>query len=116
LVLPSSPASRIELVKLLKPLEGKACPFANLPEKKAGCWNAGLTPEKMRECHWVTPVLIGQFEFLSNGRMTATYGTAVLLRFARTKKRGTWAGNSYVIGGAHPHGVLASLKAADISP
>jgi bifunctional non-homologous end joining protein LigD len=31
-----TPASRIELFKKLKPFETKDCPFANLPEKKAG--------------------------------------------------------------------------------
>jgi ATP-dependent DNA ligase len=37
-----SPASRAELFKKIKPLEIKECPFANLPEKKAGRWSAGL--------------------------------------------------------------------------
>jgi hypothetical protein len=39
------PASRAELFKKLKPLEIKECPFANLPEKKAGRWGAdGVVP------------------------------------------------------------------------
>src|ERR1700733_9636324 len=38
-----TPASRAELFKKLKPLEITECPFANLPEKKAGRWGAGLT-------------------------------------------------------------------------
>jgi bifunctional non-homologous end joining protein LigD len=59
-----TPASRSELFKKLKPLETKECPFANLPEKKAGRWGAGLTATKMRECHWLTPMLVGQFEFV----------------------------------------------------
>ena len=42
------------------------CPFANLPEKKAGRWGAGLTAAKMVDCRWLRPVLVGQFEF-SNG-------------------------------------------------
>src|SRR5580658_898547 len=41
-----TPASRAELFKKLKPLEIKECPFANLPEKKAGRWGAWLTAEK----------------------------------------------------------------------
>jgi ATP-dependent DNA ligase len=39
-------ASRAELFKKLKPLEMEECPFANLPEKKAGRWGAGLTAER----------------------------------------------------------------------
>jgi DNA ligase D-like protein (predicted ligase) len=51
-----TPASRAELFKKLKPLEIKECPFANLPEKKAGRWGAGLTAAKMVECRWLKPV------------------------------------------------------------
>jgi ATP-dependent DNA ligase len=59
-----TPASRAELFKKLKPLEIKDCPFTNLPEKKAGRWGAGLTAEKMKECRWLKPQLVGQFEFV----------------------------------------------------
>ena len=59
-----TPASRAELFKKLEPLEIKECPFANLPEKKAGRWGAGLTAEKMKECRWLKPQLVGQFEFV----------------------------------------------------
>jgi DNA ligase D-like protein (predicted ligase) len=59
-----TPASRAELFKKLKPLEIKECPFANLPEKKAGRWGVGLTAAKMQECRWLTPALVGQFEFV----------------------------------------------------
>jgi len=59
-----TPASRAELFKRLKPLETTACPFANLPEKSAGRWGAGLTAAKMAECRWLKPVLVGQFEFV----------------------------------------------------
>jgi bifunctional non-homologous end joining protein LigD len=53
-----------ELLKKFKALETKECPFANLPEKKAGRWGAGLTAAKMEECRWLRPVLVGQFEFV----------------------------------------------------
>lgn len=43
---------------------GKLSPFANLPEKKAGRWGAGLTAVKMSECRWLKPELVGQFEFV----------------------------------------------------
>jgi DNA ligase D-like protein (predicted ligase) len=59
-----TPASRAELFKKLKPLEMKDCPFANLPEKKARRWGAGLTAEKMKECRWLKPQLVGEFEFV----------------------------------------------------
>ena len=59
-----TPASRAELFRKLKPLEIPECPFANLPEKKAGRWGAGLTAAKMAECRWLKPQLVGQFEFV----------------------------------------------------
>jgi DNA ligase D-like protein (predicted ligase) len=59
-----TPAARAELFKRIKPLEIEECPFVNLPEKKAGRWGAGLTAEKMKECQWLKPQLVGQFEFL----------------------------------------------------
>ena len=59
-----TPASRVELFKKLKPLEIKECPFANLPEAKSGRWGAGLTAAKMKDCRWLKPVLVGQFEFV----------------------------------------------------
>jgi DNA ligase D-like protein (predicted ligase) len=59
-----TPASRVSLFNKLKPLATKDCPFANVPEKKAGRWGAGLTAAKMAECRWLKPVLVGQFEFV----------------------------------------------------
>jgi bifunctional non-homologous end joining protein LigD len=40
------------------------CPFANLPEKKAGRWGVGLTATKMEGCRWLKPLLVGQVEFV----------------------------------------------------
>jgi DNA ligase D-like protein (predicted ligase) len=59
-----TPATRAQLLKRFKGLEIKDCPFANLPEKKAGRWGAGLTAKKMGDCRWLKPVLVGQFEFV----------------------------------------------------
>ena len=59
-----TPASRADLFKRIKPLEIKECPFANLPEKKAGRWGAGLTAAKMAECIWLKPQLVAQFEYV----------------------------------------------------
>ena len=59
-----TPKLRSELLKCFRPLEITACPFANLPEKKSGRWGAGLTVAKMNECRWLSPKLVGQFEFV----------------------------------------------------
>ena len=59
-----TPALREALMRELKGLEQRDCPFANLPEKKAGRWGQGITAEKMKDCRWLKPVLVGQFEFL----------------------------------------------------
>jgi bifunctional non-homologous end joining protein LigD len=59
-----SPASREKLFRRFKGLEIGHCPFANLPEAKSGRWGVGLTAEKMKECRWLKPELVGQFEFL----------------------------------------------------
>jgi len=58
-----TPRLRTELLKQFKPLETNECPFANLPEKKAGRWGAGLTAAKMEDCRWLKPQLVAQFEF-----------------------------------------------------
>jgi hypothetical protein len=80
-----TPAFRVELFKKLKPLEITQCPFANLPEKKAGRWGAGLTAAKMKECRWLKPVLVGQFEFVEWTEDTHS-GTPGSWRCATTKK------------------------------
>ena len=58
-----TPATRRQVFKRLKPLEIPQCPFANLPEARTGRWGVGLTAAKMKECRWVKPILVGQFEF-----------------------------------------------------
>jgi ATP-dependent DNA ligase len=59
-----TPKLRAELLKKFKPLQTRECPFANLPEKKAGRWGAGLTASKMAECRWIKPQMVAQFEFV----------------------------------------------------
>jgi len=58
------PATRRELYSRLKPFIVEKCPFANLPESKSGRWGQGLTAAKMKDCIWVKPVLVANFEFL----------------------------------------------------
>ena len=59
-----TPASRDQLFKRFQSLAASECPFANLPEPRGGRWGEGLTAEKMKECRWLKPVLVGQFEFV----------------------------------------------------
>lgn len=59
-----TPALRSALMKRFQALKVVDCPFANLPEARSGRWGQGLTKDKMKECRWLKPVLVGQFEFL----------------------------------------------------
>jgi len=59
-----TPSSREELMRRFRALETEACPFVNLPEARAGRWGQGLTADKMKDCRWLKPVLVGQFEFV----------------------------------------------------
>ena len=61
---PFTPAVRAQLFKKFRALEIKTGPFANLPESKSGRWGAGLKAKKMADCRWLTPTLVGQFEFV----------------------------------------------------
>jgi ATP-dependent DNA ligase len=59
-----TPSSRDRLFKQFQTLAVDKCPFANLPEEKGGRWGEGLTTEKMKDCRWLKPLLVGQFEFV----------------------------------------------------
>jgi DNA ligase D-like protein (predicted ligase) len=59
-----TPSLRASLMRRFQGLEIDQCPFVNLPESKSGRWGQGLTAEKMKECRWLKPVLVGEFEFL----------------------------------------------------
>jgi bifunctional non-homologous end joining protein LigD len=59
-----TPAIRADLFRRFTGLETTSCPFANLPEKHAGRWGQGLTADKMKDCRWLTPALVGRFEFV----------------------------------------------------
>jgi len=59
-----TPALRAQLFRKFRGLETPDCPFANLPEDKSGRWGQGLTKAKMKDCRWLKPELVGQFEFL----------------------------------------------------
>ena len=59
-----TPALRQQLFKKFRELEIAECPFVNLPEARSGRWGQGLTKEKMADCRWLKPVMVGQFEFV----------------------------------------------------
>jgi len=59
-----TPLVRAQLFKKFRGLEIPECPFANLPEARSGRWGQGLTAEKMAECRWLKPELVGRFEFV----------------------------------------------------
>ena len=59
-----TPASREQVYKRFRGLETIECPFANLPETRGGRWGEGLTADKMKECRWLKPVLVGLVEFV----------------------------------------------------
>jgi bifunctional non-homologous end joining protein LigD len=58
------PATRREVFEQIKHLKTDKCPFPNLPEKQAGRWGQGLTAEKMKDCVWLQPEAVANFEFL----------------------------------------------------
>ena len=59
-----TPSMREKLSKRFRDLVAEDCPFANLPEARSGRWGEGLTAEKMKDCRWLKPLLVGQFEFV----------------------------------------------------
>ena len=58
------PRVRNEIFPALKRLIAVACPFTNLPEKRASRWGESLTAEKMKQCCWVKPKLVCQVAFV----------------------------------------------------
>jgi DNA ligase D-like protein (predicted ligase) len=58
-----TPPTRERLFKRFRGLQTTECPFANLPEEKSGRWGVGLTAAKMKDCRWLKPELVGQFEY-----------------------------------------------------
>jgi bifunctional non-homologous end joining protein LigD len=55
------PRLRREVWSRLRGLETDQCPFSNLPEKRPTQW--ALTREEMKNCIWLKPEMVGQFEF-----------------------------------------------------
>ena len=66
-----NPASRLTLMKILKPLATETCPFANLPISKRSHFGEGITEEDMEKLQWLNPKLVAQVSFTewTNGRL-----------------------------------------------
>jgi bifunctional non-homologous end joining protein LigD len=52
-----------QLFTILDKIQRDNCPFANVPELRAGRYGAGLTKTEMRRCHWIEPKLVCQVKF-----------------------------------------------------
>jgi bifunctional non-homologous end joining protein LigD len=57
------PALRLQVARKFKGLETTRCPFANLPEPPSARRGEALTPEVMKKCRWLKPLLVAQVEF-----------------------------------------------------
>jgi len=88
-----TPGLRAALFGKLRSLEILECPFVNLPQTKKGRWGQGLTAEKMKECRWVKPELVGQFKFL-NGPGTITCGILGSSDCGKTRIPEKWFANA----------------------
>jgi bifunctional non-homologous end joining protein LigD len=73
-----TPSLREQLYRRFRGLEIAECPFVNLPEARSGRWGQGLTAEKMKDCRWLKPVLVGQFEYVewTPDKICASYCTS----------------------------------------
>jgi bifunctional non-homologous end joining protein LigD len=58
------PQTRREVHDKLKALAIQHCPFANLPDKRAGQWGQGITAEKMKKCCWLKPTRVAEIDFV----------------------------------------------------
>jgi bifunctional non-homologous end joining protein LigD len=59
-----TPAVREQLHQRFRGLETPECPFANLPEARAGRWGEGSQRIRVRTCRWQKPVIVAEFEFV----------------------------------------------------
>ncbi len=58
-----TPPLRTALFNLLQPLKAGKCPFADLPNPKAGHWGEGVTAEDMKSLTWVKPAIVAEIAF-----------------------------------------------------
>jgi bifunctional non-homologous end joining protein LigD len=58
-----NPAVRARLLKEMRPLVTKKCPFVNLPTSRKSHFGEGITADEMAELCWLKPNLIAQVSF-----------------------------------------------------
>lgn len=58
-----TPAQKVALFEVIKPLEVLQCPFADLPTGKTSHWGEGVTEEDMKVLKWVRPRLVTEIAF-----------------------------------------------------
>ena len=58
----------------------------------AWTWGQGLTVAKMKECRWLRPALVGQFEYVEWTQIIIC-GIPDLLRLEKMSPRAMYAGN-----------------------
>jgi bifunctional non-homologous end joining protein LigD len=51
------------LLGMFKKVPRSACPFVDLPEKRAGRYSQGVTAVEMKLCHWIQPEIVCQIKF-----------------------------------------------------
>jgi DNA ligase D-like protein (predicted ligase) len=59
-----TPASRRDVFARFSKLGTADCTFSNLPDATKGRWGAGITAEKMAQCHWLKPRIVVAIDFL----------------------------------------------------
>ncbi len=59
-----TPHVRRAVAAVLEPLHAAACPFADLPSRRAAHWGGGVTAEQMAEMQWVKPRTVAQIRFV----------------------------------------------------
>jgi bifunctional non-homologous end joining protein LigD len=58
-----NPGSRQRLLKAMRPLITKNCPFDNLPSSRKSHFGEGITTEEMKDLCWLKPKLVAQISF-----------------------------------------------------
>ena len=58
-----NPAVRTRLMKEMRSLPTKKCPFSNLPTSRKSHFGEGITGDEMTQLRWLKPKLIAQVSF-----------------------------------------------------
>jgi hypothetical protein len=98
-----TPSSREKLFKRFRRPEVDKCPFANLPELKAGRWGVGLTALENERVPMVRACAGWGSSSLSSGLRTVTYGIRGLWGCGRTRSRATF-------GARHSHRICCKWR------